>query len=564
VVQRHQGFRVKQVLETEVLATAELQTAASSADLALEFGKSNGGAVERLQEALNTAGFDVAITSVFDAETQRAVAKFQAGHGIPFPTGRQTGPKTLSTLDDHLLSATPPKPPTGCDSYLPGEREASLATPGSFERGGGLGQDLRLTNFGAGRGKMKAEHEGPVVKFIKDFDLFESDAAFEVEFVRGFTDAVDGEDKNVILREERAIDVEFFLKTNGVPNTPQGKAAADGSYDSGCDPAGHTVARAVLIRLRKKVVEPPKPKPPPKVFFGCGAPLNARLEAAIPGAASNLNTAIGLLSSRPLSSQARDALFVYFRQDDEAIASQVAAQLGKTARGLANDPPIDCKAFFGCDPNTHAVTNLITGIIHICNQGALDPDQVNLERTLMHEGMHLFAGFGALGELSHGDAPECDESDLAGQRTGVRLGNADSFAALAVRMAKSPVSGIHRSSEHFHGNDAALATVPKGTTNIRLADDAESLRVELRGIENLAPTMQWRLTDGAGRHYLLLNIQNEIISPDQATSSTVIRIGRKTRDLLAARGIGDAILSTHVLNQAGLNRTVSLALTFVP
>ena len=69
-------------------------------------------------------------------------------------------------------------------------------------RSGGLGNDLRLTDFAAGRGRMKPEHEAAVRQLIKDFDLFEPDSAFEVEFVRGFTDPVDAEEKNVILRED--------------------------------------------------------------------------------------------------------------------------------------------------------------------------------------------------------------------------------------------------------------------------------------------------------------------------------------------------------------------------
>ncbi len=229
--------------------------------------------MRRLQEALTAAGFAVRVTSTFDAATQGAVARFQSEHGIPFPTGRQAGPKTLSTLDDHLLGPGHTTPKRDCDKYAPGEREASLATPGSAVRGGGLGQELRLVNFAAGRGRMKPEHELEIRKLIKDFDLFEPESAFEVDFIRGFTDFVDREDKNVILREERAADVEFFLKQNGVPAAPEGKAAADGSYDTGCDPQARLAVRAVLVRLRKKSgkkPEPVPPKPPDKQEGNCG------------------------------------------------------------------------------------------------------------------------------------------------------------------------------------------------------------------------------------------------------------------------------------------------------
>lgn len=81
-------------------------------------------------------------------------------------------------------------------------------------------------------------------------------------------------------------------------------------------------------------------------------------------------------------------------------------------------------------------------------------------------------------------------------------------------------------------------------------------------MSDLGPTLQWRLADDLGRNYLLLNIQGEIVDPSVATDATVVRIGRKTRDLLAARGVAVGTLSVHVRNAAGLDRTVALGLTF--
>jgi len=512
---------------------------------------------------LTAAGFPAAQTSAFDAATQRANAAFQSAHGIPFPTGRQAGPKTLSTLDDHLLGGAPPKPPTDCASYAPAEREASLSSPGRAARSGGLGGDLRLTNFAAGTGRMKPEHEAAVQQLIKDFGLFEPEPTFEVEFVRGFTDSVDAEEKNVILREERAIDVSFFLRTNAVPGAPDGQPAAEGSYDAGCDPATRTQARAVLIRVRRRRVQPPNPKPPAPRRFRCGAPVSARIDTALSAAVPDLNAVAGELRTKPLSQRGRDALFVYFRAEDEKTADIVANVLSTAATGLAGGPVIDCAAFFGCGDDTHAVTNLITREIHICNDGANDPNEVSMERTLMHEGMHLFAGMGALGERSHGDAPGCSESDLAGLGTAARLSNADSYAALAIRVSKAG-GDLRGSAEHFRGGDLALMTTPKKTSTVRLSDGAETFTARIDRVSDLAPTMQWRLTDGAGRHYLLLNIQDEVIDPSTATTSTVVKLGRKTRDLLQSRGVADAVLSVHVANRIGVDRTVSMPLTFTP
>jgi hypothetical protein len=44
----------------------------------------------------------------------------------------------------------------------------------------------------------------------------------------------------------------------------------------------------------------------------------------------------------------------------------------------------------------------------------------------------------------------------------------------------------------------------------------------------------------------------------------VVKIGRKTRDLLQSRGVADAVLSVHVVNRIGVDRTVAMPLTFTP
>jgi hypothetical protein len=120
-IQRHQGvdgFREKPELESpELRDVPELQVAVSSAARALEAGKSSGPGVARLQEVLRRMGYPAPASTVYDPATKSVVAKFQADHGIPFPTGRQAGPKTLSTLDDHLLKEPPPED----DELGPGE-----------------------------------------------------------------------------------------------------------------------------------------------------------------------------------------------------------------------------------------------------------------------------------------------------------------------------------------------------------------------------------------------------------------------------------------------------------
>jgi hypothetical protein len=114
---------------------------------------------------------------------------------------------------------------------------------------------------------MKRRHEDGLRQYIRDFDLTNPRSAFEIEFIRGFTDAVDAEDKNFALREGRADDVQFILKQSGVPGAPDGTAADVKSYDNGCTPETHSFARRVVVQVRKKAIRPlpePEPKPPPE------------------------------------------------------------------------------------------------------------------------------------------------------------------------------------------------------------------------------------------------------------------------------------------------------------
>ena len=261
-VQRHAGFRTKPRLEVPELAP--LQFASSRADRALEFGKSNNQVeVTRLQEGLTKAGFAVPVTGTYDAATKTAVAQFQSTHGIPFPSGLQAGPKTLSTLDDHLLGGPKPKPE--CTQYQPGERRASFGPGRSAPSGSFKHPELRLFDFAAGVHLMKLEHQQAVKEFISKFDLGNPDPCqqqFVVESVVGFTDPIDSEVDNANLRMERAFQVSEFLQSHAVPDSPDGEPGAPSTV---CTPFERTRDRAVLIKLKPAPKQPKEkcdPKPP--------------------------------------------------------------------------------------------------------------------------------------------------------------------------------------------------------------------------------------------------------------------------------------------------------------
>ena len=120
----------------------------------------------------------------------------------------------------------------------------------------------------AGSDRLKPDHVAALQQLIRDFDLFDHcQEAFGVQVILGFTDAVDKEDRNSLLRGFRSISVSEFLHSHGVPDAPDGVEAEPTSYDHGCEPAGRSEARSAVVRL-VKLPKPATPKckdptPPP-------------------------------------------------------------------------------------------------------------------------------------------------------------------------------------------------------------------------------------------------------------------------------------------------------------
>jgi outer membrane protein OmpA-like peptidoglycan-associated protein len=243
-----QRFHLKPRLESPDLNSERLQKAVASAEQALNVNVDEGEAVVKLQAALSKAGFAAPDTGKYDSDTQRACAGFQKQQEIPFPTGRQAGPKTLSALDDVLLKAKPDDK-KDCAKYeqTPDERAQSIVSRGDVLRTGSL---LTLSNFAAGKSQMKRQHEDALRDLIREFDLASATSRFHVQFIHGFTDGVDAEEENVLLREARAADVQFVLNRSGV-KVPDGTPADPKDYDAGCTPKDRSFARRVEVKVTK-------------------------------------------------------------------------------------------------------------------------------------------------------------------------------------------------------------------------------------------------------------------------------------------------------------------------
>ncbi len=222
----------------------------------------------RLQAALAKAGHPTAARSdTYDDDTRRVVASFQQEHGIPSPSGLQAGPKTLSTLDDHLRGG-PPRPAAriGC-RYGPGEKEASASSDGAVEVLGD--RAFLLTDFTPGRASLKPAHKRFLTKLLADF-LLTNPFGDDVANTSGNTDCVS---EDVVadnqLRFARAAAVVTFLNFLGALDGRTSAAQEPRALISGGNetPLGRAHNRHARIDVSKvpppPTSEEPKKKPPP-------------------------------------------------------------------------------------------------------------------------------------------------------------------------------------------------------------------------------------------------------------------------------------------------------------
>ena len=371
--------------------------------------------VSRVQQALIDRGFDLGPSGadgIYGAKTAAAVRAFKQTESLGSEQFGDVGPGTMHRLNELFPQAgpvppgpTPPRPPApprkrakkDCATYAPGERERSLSSRGTVVRGGTFGKVLTLSNFGAGESRMKREHEDALRELIREFDLNNPKSDFEIEFIRGFTDAVDAEDKNLALREARADDVQFIFKRSGVPGAPDGTAADVTSYDNGCTPETHSRARRVVVQLRKKASPTPKPKTP----SACRVPSNPDLS----GKAFN-PTSFGESVASALNPTGAIAAALHASSALES-ASAASSGLPGGREGLHLGP---------ADAFRHALWNC---------QMAKDP-------LLGKGGAEMFAT--AHENSNHSSIPFDDQMDLHNNTFGRSLSNSDNCEA-AVRAA---------------------------------------------------------------------------------------------------------------------------------
>ncbi|GIG60073.1 hypothetical protein Lfu02_44450 [Longispora fulva] len=216
-----------------------------------------------------------------------AAMRLAAGH-TPAPGSqartsaqRATAPAAVQRAKAPADAAVQRAPATV--GYEPGEKAASLRSPGHVER---VPDGILLYGFPVNKQFIKPEHRAALRAMVGDFGLADPATVTPLKLVVGFSDDVRRTGGNVALREDRADAVSSMLGAFGaVPEVlgrdvgaPSGQFLADNTSR-----AGRERNRAVLLTFDARFPEPPdRPTPPPTPAATKKWTIRTALSAATP------------------------------------------------------------------------------------------------------------------------------------------------------------------------------------------------------------------------------------------------------------------------------------------
>jgi outer membrane protein OmpA-like peptidoglycan-associated protein len=190
----------------------------------------------------------------------------------------------------------------GPTRYEPGEKAASVSSPGKVER---RPDGILLYGFPVNKKFIKPEHQNALQQLVRDFGLAEPATMTPISITLGFTDDVRRSAGNAELRADRAAAVSFMLGVFGAADeslgrntgAPLGQSVADNGSR-----AGRERNRAVLITLDASVPDLTEPKQPTTP----GAPKNKKwsirtaVQAATPKPGAGVQEVIFILHDKTL------------------------------------------------------------------------------------------------------------------------------------------------------------------------------------------------------------------------------------------------------------------------
>lgn len=369
-------------------------------------------------------------------------------------------------------------------------------------------------------------------------------------------------------------------------NLPAGQRSSDGFWRAVChEPKGAPpqilwvlndyVSRAKRPKEERKEEERKeeerKPEAAPEgknLLEDCSPDQKTAIQKTVSGALANLDGAISALSARPLSEHARHALFLAFRASDDATAESVVSKLRAIRNGLPT-VGIECEQsedVYFCSEGTAAYTNLISGVIHLCMKDWDESDPVKENpRTLIHEGAHAFAGAPSADDpyFDH----TCDEtSETSSLSSNYRLGKADPLACVVYHLRHRTAESAKFQKELYSGESLKriIQSRPTGPISLSAPSKKPFFLIDKAPVEG-GFTYRWRLYDDADRHYLLRGEEsNEPLDWLAFTNQGQAIVGKKTRDLLAERGVRKGRIECTIRLPDGTEKTLSLGIEFTP
>ncbi|GAC1649206.1 MAG: hypothetical protein NVS4B12_18100 [Ktedonobacteraceae bacterium] len=433
--------------------------------------------------------------------------------------------------------------------------------------------------------KLESEDEKKIADFVTDVRSRHLPENIRID---GYASTDGDESRNWILSCERATEAKKeFMTKHGIP-AAKIKTFAHGptsEFSKGQNLSDLVKNRTAILSTIPAPSPMPTPVPPPgpdpapppsNSFQDCTSDQIPKVKAAIATARADLDTAISKLSTRPLTSNIQDALWLAFRvQNNVPTADSVKNKLVAIKNGLPTlavtcEQPgsFTCRLveiLHGGGGKALGFTKFLdqqlhSGPIHLCISGWLSLEPIDQALTVLHEASHRFNNTGDGGGYFEPECEESSETENSGPFT--RLDNADCYSCFVFYLTHvSEGSLATRTANLRKGASLHLVQVPKGIIDLN-SPNVKSPKFEAGNNLPQGNTFQfrWLLMDNNGARYLMRALPSDEIPIDFSPFVTTY-IPAKTRELLRSRSVTIANVLCRVLLPEG-NKLLTLPVQF--
>lgn len=270
--------------------------------------------------------------------------------------------------------------------------------------------------------------------------------------------------------------------------------------------------------------------------------LNTMVLPAKSDAIRDLDDAIMMLAARPLSPLAAGALWLAFRQDDEATADKVKSTLQEIRDGLESGT-VECEQpdgwQFMCESGRLGYT-LWSDHIHICMNAWPGASAKLRSLNMIHEGAHAFSWL--IGDPGYFDYYTCEETaETEPLDVAHRLDTPDAYSCFVSYVKYD--TGIPARADQYRGLGLSLQQDPAGPVNLNGTDEKNPLFKMAGAPDHSGFLYRWVIADDTDRRYLM---RADTGNPFRFGPHPTAYIGAATRALLKERGITSGLVLCRV------------------